>query len=147
MFGMFSGWNLSTDKVKALSAVDYQFLRAALGHEQFPENPSDYKAQWSEIPCDEYLVQWLTQRGFEVTLTKWHSMIPTGQMGGQATTVNHFHLPSIGLLVIDEVTWEEDCCTEELQKQLDDGWRILAVCYQMPKRRPDYILGRTKKVM
>ena len=24
----------------------------------------------------------LQQRGFEVTLTKWHSMIPTGQMGG-----------------------------------------------------------------
>ena len=54
-------------------------------------------------------------------------------------------LPDIGLLVIDEVTWLDDACTEELQRQLDDGWRILAVCPPNAQRRPDYILGRTRR--
>lgn len=54
-------------------------------------------------------------------------------------------LPDIGLLYIDEVDWIDDCCTEELQGRLDDGWRILAVCPPNAQRRPDYILGRRKK--
>lgn len=35
----------------------------------------------------------------------------------------------------------EDCCTDRLQEQLDDGWRLIAVCPQ-EQRRPDYILGK-----
>lgn len=53
-------------------------------------------------------------------------------------------LPDVGLLVIDEVTWREDECTEEIQRMLDDGWRIIAVCPPNAQRRPDYILGRRK---
>lgn len=50
----------------------------------------------------------------------------------------------IGLMMIDEVTWMEDACTEELQTKLEKGWRILAVCPPCAQRRPDYILGRRK---
>jgi hypothetical protein len=60
-------------------------------------------------------------------------------------TVNiNIALPNIGLLVIDEVTWLDDACTEALQDKLTEGWRILAVCPPNGTRRPDYILGRTK---
>lgn len=55
------------------------------------------------------------------------------------------HVPNLGLLMVNEVTWLEDCCTEVLQEYLDKGWRILAVCPQPDQRRPDYILGRTKE--
>lgn len=54
------------------------------------------------------------------------------------------HVPNLGLLMVNEVTWLEDCCAEVLQEYLDKGWRILAVCPQPDQRRPDYILGRTK---
>ena len=54
-------------------------------------------------------------------------------------------LPDIGLLLIDEVTWLDDACTEVLQDHLNNGWRILAVCPPNAQRRPDYILGRRKK--
>lgn len=57
----------------------------------------------------------------------------------------HVHIPNIGLLAINEVTWLEDACTQELQSHLDDGWRILAVCPPDSVRRPTYILGRTKE--
>lgn len=54
------------------------------------------------------------------------------------------HVPNLGLMLIDEATNLDDCCTDELQRHLNDGWRILAVCPPNAQRRPDYILGRTK---
>lgn len=50
----------------------------------------------------------------------------------------------LGLLTVDEVKACEDLCTQKLQEELDDGWRILAVCVQPDQRRPDYVLGRTR---
>lgn len=38
----------------------------------------------------------------------------------------------------------EDACTDALQIELNDGWRILAVCVQPDQRRPDYILGKLR---
>lgn len=46
------------------------------------------------------------------------------------------------LLMIDEVIHRDDCCTDEIQAMLDEGWRIIAVCPPNAQRRPDYILGR-----
>lgn len=48
-----------------------------------------------------------------------------------------------GLLVtFNELKLSEDTCTDVLQIELNDGWRIMAVCVQPDQRRPDYILGR-----
>jgi hypothetical protein len=48
-----------------------------------------------------------------------------------------------GLLVtFNELKLSEDTCTDALQIELNDGWRIVAVCVQPDQRRPDYILGR-----
>jgi hypothetical protein len=49
--------------------------------------------------------------------------------------------PGPNLMSVDETMLKEDCCTDELQEALSNGWRILAVCPQ-PQRRPDYVLGR-----
>lgn len=48
-----------------------------------------------------------------------------------------------GLLVsLNETTLCEDCCTDNLQRHLNEGWRVIACCVQPNQRRPDYILGR-----
>lgn len=42
----------------------------------------------------------------------------------------------------NDLMLKEDSCTDELQTELNNGWRIIAVCVQPNQRRPDYILGR-----
>lgn len=56
----------------------------------------------------------------------------------------HVHVPGFGLLMLNEVDMEYDCCTDVLQDRLNKGWRIIAACPQPDKRRPDYILGRAR---
>lgn len=73
---------------------------------------------------------------------KYGNITPLELQSGQVVQIA---VPDIGLLQIDEVTWMEDACTEELQARLEDGWRILAVCPPNAQRRPDYILGRKRK--
>jgi hypothetical protein len=54
------------------------------------------------------------------------------------------HVPNLGLLNINQLAFATDYCTEELQRLLFQGWRILAICPQPDQRRPDYILGMHK---
>jgi hypothetical protein len=42
----------------------------------------------------------------------------------------------------NDLCLKEDSCTDALQAELNNGWRIIAVCVQPDQRRPDYILGR-----
>ena len=59
-------------------------------------------------------------------------------------SVVSIHVANIGLLAIKEVEVLENCCTNELQGRLDEGWSILAICPPNAQRRPDYIIGRGK---
>lgn len=52
------------------------------------------------------------------------------------------HQPNEALLSVEETMLLENGCTDELQRRLADGWRILAIQPQPDQRRPDYILGR-----
>ena len=56
-------------------------------------------------------------------------------------------IPNLLLWAVDEVMVYEDACTESLQKYLDEGWRMLAICPPAAQRRPDYILGRQKAMV
>ena len=42
----------------------------------------------------------------------------------------------------NDLMLKEDSCTDVLQAELNNGWRIIAVCVQPNQRRPDYVLGR-----
>lgn len=61
----------------------------------------------------------------------------------EALSTAQVHLPGHELVKFDEVSLEENCCTDELQAKLDLGWRIIAVC-PAQSRRPDYVLGRKR---
>lgn len=60
----------------------------------------------------------------------------------EALATQQVHLPGNELMRVAEATVREDCCTDELNKLLTEGWRIIAVCPQA-SRRPDYVLGRS----
>lgn len=141
--------------VKALSREDYMRLRdlvPTLQLPDWPEGKNEYSAGWykygetvcvtaSDLPIlDQYKLKYTVER-------VKNSFARTGPATDPGATYNtyNFALPNIGLLTIDEVTWRDDCCTEEIQNLLEDGWRIIAVCPPNGARRPDYILGRTKK--
>lgn len=55
----------------------------------------------------------------------------------------HIHLPNqVSYVGVSEVKILNDCCTESLQRRLDEGWKILAICPQPHQRRPDYVVGK-----
>tara|TARA_R110002124_G_C8974430_1_gene515633 strand:+ start:16538 stop:17110 length:573 start_codon:yes stop_codon:yes gene_type:complete len=61
--------------------------------------------------------------------------------------VNHnhhveVHMPNHAMAFYNEVMLLGDACSDNLQMQLTNGWRILAACPQPDQRRPDYILAR-----
>lgn len=54
------------------------------------------------------------------------------------------NVQDMGLFTVNETGLLEDACTDELQRWLSKGWRILAICPSTynDQRRPDYIMGR-----
>lgn len=86
---------------------------------------------FSEHSAREYVVQ--------------ESGIETSPRGSRACwVIQPLDLISPGLSDIDKVKVLTDLCTDDLQEELDAGWRVVAVCPQRNQRRPDYILGRQK---
>lgn len=52
------------------------------------------------------------------------------------------HSGSVSLQEYNQMLLLEDPCTDMVQRHLNDGWRIIAVCVQPDQRRPDYVLGK-----
>ena len=52
------------------------------------------------------------------------------------------HIGGGFIATYNELKLKENSCTDELQNELNDGWRIISVCVQPNQRRPDYVLGR-----
>lgn len=59
-----------------------------------------------------------------------------------AIQASQIHLPGNELLKIRQTKVLTDLCTDTLNDELQNGWRIIAVCIQPDQRRPDYVLGR-----
>lgn len=89
--------------------------------------------------------RWLLDVGVSFEVKKFKGTMPIAQAlpNGGVTNV-YVQVPHIGLMMIEEVDVLTDCCTEELQRALYKGWRILCVCPPNAQRRPDYIIGRAK---
>lgn len=70
------------------------------------------------------------------------------RIGENMTTGQHFNnkceapVPDAFLFKVNQTMLVADACSDYLQQQIKDGWRILTICPQPNQRRPDYILGR-----
>lgn len=136
------------DKIRAMSPEELDALRKDCPNLEIPEELALY---WSPDPTymDLAEVERLTDKhGVKAYMSKIRGLAYLQEISSKAaantTSIINVSVANHNLFCVDEVTWLEDACTNELQKHLDVGWRILAVCPANDARRPDYILGRKK---
>lgn len=147
--------SFNVGQIGKLSADDFARLRRAV--DGLPEDQAKAEEAWyrdydADIVEVTRLVGSVTVRG-EVSNTVANLIVSLSAKIDMLTNkpavesynerVN-VHVPGLGLLLLDDVYLANDCCTDELQKMLDQGWRIIAACPQPDQRRPDYILGRKR---
>lgn len=120
----------------------YPAIAAALEMEEAPENWYNF----SNVYGTQELVDKLVECGAKPQLERVKGIsyappkpAPAAQAVACSTTV--ISVANHNLFEVTKVTWIENACTEELQRMLDAGWRILAVCPSNDARRPDYVLG------
>jgi len=88
----------------------------------------------------------LTNYDISFTVKKFKGTVPyrvNDNDKAQADNL-HIHVPNYSLNSYNKVMVIEDACTDELQKHLNDGWRIICACPPLNQRRPDYILGKSE---
>ena len=87
----------------------------------------------------------LSALGIRFEVVRFRGTMPVTDVVPSGTTTVHIRVPDIGLLLMNEVDVLGNACTDELQRRLNSGWRILCVCPPNEARRPSYILGRQKR--
>ena len=133
-----------------LDEVQKAALRAAIIHGGDPFDSEGKIHWWQEFMVDGDLMPPIPHRIMK------HIWSPTPALLGldvntaaRGVVVNNkvnVAVPGLGLLMLNEVMVETDCCTERLNELMQrDRWRIVAVCPQPNQRRPDYVLGRVNK--
>lgn len=137
------------DKMVDLAKSDtiYEELKTILVDAPEPDHRQDSYAWPYECVIDlETDGRRFVELGIDFEVKKFKGTMPLKSVGIDGGVHNvYVQIPHIGLLAIDEVQLEEDCCTDVLQRRLNEGWRILCICPPNAARRPDYILGRTKE--
>jgi hypothetical protein len=63
-------------------------------------------------------------------------------VANRGMAVAQIHVPNFFMCTVNMVKVEEDYCTDKLQLDLDNGWRILCICPPTIDRRPTYIMGK-----
>lgn len=144
---------------KSLSEEAYAEIRNVVG-DSMPENKPEWDGNYYMADLSE-LQPLLSKYGLSVELKPLRNNYMVSlkdtikrleldfKMLKQDLDVNgalvQVHVPNIGLIAMNEVQVLEDACTDRLQRELDEGWSLLAVCPPNAQRRPDYVLGRHNK--
>jgi hypothetical protein len=138
----------SKDKFKTLSRDTYNRIREQVVSLNLPEWPETneqapdvwlYDKRLIDLTTDGFL---LASHGIHFTVKNFKDSYKIKVEDGIVHNHLHVAIPNIGLLSINEVKLLEDACTDNLQRHLEQGWRIVAVCPPNSVRRPDYILGK-----
>lgn len=123
--------------LQKLTAEEYKTLRSKIGR-RLPENPADLGFSETVIIGTHDEISAFNDVGVTIGIRQICVAKPLNELIGNSYKIE---IPNIGLLAIDTVCVKEDCCTDELQEFLNNGWRIIAVC-PAATRRPDYVLGK-----
>jgi hypothetical protein len=129
------------------TATQYEKMCEAQGRQlPFKRITEDgmYEFDWSNrdyVITDEELVHFVPCVVNRIRSVNTYSAVKSSDIP-QLNTQIHVATPGDTLAKYDQVQVMTDCCTESLQEELSNGWRILAICPQPDQRRPDYILGK-----
>jgi hypothetical protein len=94
---------------------------------------------------DVHEVEAWTEAGIELSMSKVKGLGNYGGGRDLPTVIYQVSVANVGLMQVQCVEILENCCTDELQRWLDKGWRILAVCPPNDARRPSYVVGHVDK--
>jgi hypothetical protein len=145
----------SRDKLALISDEDFSFLRAIFHQMEthFPEKKEDFSTLYSDLKTviSKEELDLFPESLFHLVLFKpiknnriildHNRGLNQLQLREAVNATVQVHFANNRLMDVREVDWMEDACTEELQKRLKKGWKILAVLPQVGNRRPDYVLG------
>lgn len=112
----------------------------------YPTFDADLRELLRVVPADSVQIEEVSTGGLAdliEAIERLESRIATAQpaMNERVQVV----VPGFALMQVSEVLVRTDYCTDMLQEDLNEGWKILAICPQPDQRRPDYIIGRTKE--
>lgn len=144
-------YNVLTDEQKEVFLENWPFAKESVTKEGRLDRYNLSKQRMTMEEVARLTKAGITQFDIEgvdgTMLTKMRDrgdLMDQGPLDYQAGRMIQITIPDNMLMFVNEVEWEDDCCTQVVQQRLDDGWRILAVCPPNAARRPDYIFGRTK---
>jgi hypothetical protein len=134
-------------KVKTMTVEERTRLQEALPFLNVPlepEVPASYYPYYEEIVDLKTTGEKLVEFGLEFKVKRFKSCYIAAEATTNKTVNIQVAIPNLLLWSVDEVELLEDACTDYLQRRLNEGYRILAVCPPACQRRPDYILGRQR---
>lgn len=140
--------SLGYDAAKKIAAMEphvYATLRRRVPGLELPENQAEgaKKPWYAEVLVNDTEVAAMEEAGLEVRCSRFKGIASNSRDLHQ--TIYQVSVANVGLMQVQRVEVLEDCCTDELQRWLDRGWRILAVCPPNDARRPAYVLGHMAK--
>lgn len=155
LVGMSLDWQGQT-KIRGLDQEEWEHLRAMLPANRLPQ----FDSRGSFFSMPEFVADlseanvWI-EAGFTPQLTRVRGLsyavhprdLMREALGITGSQVSNVHVSVHGNALNSIVTVKvcEDFCTVALQHELDNGWRIIAVCPPNDRRRPDYILGHHER--
>jgi hypothetical protein len=143
----------SSQKLRDLPKEAWDALREKIPSGRIPTY--EKRGSWFTLPpfvADmEEAEAWISA-GFQLSVSRIRGMnytvhpndlIREALNGGAIAKKNVINITVHGaaLYAVAAVKLMEDCCTDQLQHELELGWRIVAVCPPNDARRPTYILG------
>lgn len=132
---------------KALTDEEYEKLREQLVILDLAPVSERSRQYFSKIMATSHELQVFVDMGFTPSVSRIRGLfddqlqalgVPPMPNASQVVNVT---IPNIGLFSVRRVMVLEDMCTDAVQKYLENGWRIVAVCPPNDTRRPTYILG------
>lgn len=124
-------------------------FRARFPSLELPEDPEKYKSWYfgGDMIVDEADLSFIKEHlpDIEIKLRKVRGLANHSHPNNMPNAIYQISVANVGLMQVVCVDVLEDACTEELQRWLDMGWRILAVCPPNDARRPTYIMGHFER--
>jgi len=132
-------------RLREMGADEYQAMATKHPYLDLPIDQNELRDWWSGKFVGTFDdVAALAADGIECNIKRVRGILTERLIPdavGAQNVINNVAIPNVGMFAVTRLRVLEDQCTDYVQRWLDDGWRIVAVCPPNDTRRPTYILG------